>query len=98
MELLRSIPPDDVDRMLQVPSVSAIPQVQAIRAQIVTAEADLAAIQKRYLAKHPKNIQAATQINQLKESLKETLKNAGKILGTQYQAAIDTENEIERSA
>ena len=94
LELLRSIPPDDVDRMLQVPSVSAIPQVQAIRAQIVTAEADLAATQKRYLAKHPKNIQAATQISQLKESLKDTLKNAGKILGTQYQAALDSETKL----
>ena len=94
MELLRSIPPDDVDRMLQVPSVSAIPQVQLLRSQIVTAEAELAAIQKRYLAKHPKNIQAATQVKQLKESLKETLKNAGKILGTQYQAAIDTETKL----
>jgi succinoglycan biosynthesis transport protein ExoP len=92
--LLRSIPPDDVDRMLQVPSVSAIPQVQAIRAQIVTAEADLAAIQKRYLPKHPKNIQAVTQINQLKESLKDTLKNAGKIIGTQYQAALDSETKL----
>ena len=54
MELLRSIPPDDTDRMLQIPSVSAIPQVQAIRAQIVTAEADLAAIQKRYVPSIPK--------------------------------------------
>ena len=98
MELLRSIPPDDVDRMLQVPSVSAIPQVQALRNQIITAEAELAAAQKRYLAKHPKNIQAATQVNQMKESLKETLKNAGKILATQYQAATDNESEIERSS
>jgi succinoglycan biosynthesis transport protein ExoP len=94
MELLRSIPPDDVDRMLQVPSVSAIPQVQLLRSQIVTAEAELAAVQKRYLAKHPKNIQAGTQVKQLKESLKETLKNSGKILATQYQAATDTETKL----
>jgi len=97
MELLRSIPPDDVDRMLQVPSVSAISQVQVLRSQINTAEADLAAVQKRYLAKHPKNIQAATQVKQLKESLKETLKDAGKILATQYQAATDTENKLKEA-
>jgi polysaccharide biosynthesis transport protein len=97
MGLLRSIPPDDVDRMLQVPSVSAIPQVQVLRSQINTAEADLAAVQKRYLAKHPKNIQAATQVQQLKESLKETLKDAGKILATQYQAATDTENKLKEA-
>jgi polysaccharide biosynthesis transport protein len=94
MELLRTIPPDDVDRMLQVPSVSAIPQVQLLRTQIVTAEAELASVQKRYLAKHPKNIQAAAQVKQLKESLKETLRNAGKILATQYEAATDTETKL----
>ena len=94
IELLRSIPPDDADRMLQIASVSAIPQVQAIRAQIVTAEADLAGIQKRYGPQHPKNIQAVTQIKQLKESLTETLRNAGKILGTQYQSALDTETKL----
>jgi succinoglycan biosynthesis transport protein ExoP len=94
MELLRTTPADDVDRMLQIGSVSAIPQVQAIRAQIVTAEADLAAVQKRYGALHPKNIQASTQIKQLKESLKDTLRNAGKILSTQFQGALETEKKL----
>ena len=77
MELLRSTPANDVDRMLQIPSVSAIPQVQGLRGQIVAAEAELAGTQKRYLAKHPKNIQAVTQIRQLRDSLKDTLRNAG---------------------
>lgn len=97
MELLRSIPADDVDRMLQVPSVSAIPQVQALRNQIATSEADLAAVQKRYLAKHPKSIQAATQVKQLSESLKGTLQNSGKILATQFQAAADTEAKLNQA-
>ena len=94
IELLRSLPATDTDRMLQIPSVSAIPQVQAISTQIVNAEADLAAIQKRYGPLHPKNIQAATQINQLKGSLKDVLRNAGQILGTQYQSAKDAETKL----
>ena len=94
IEILRTIPPNDTDRMLQIASVGAIPQVQAIRAQIVTAEAELAGIQKRYGPQHPKNIQAVTQIKQLKGSLMETLRNAGKILGTQYQSAVDTEKKL----
>ncbi len=94
IEVLRTIPPDDTDRMLQIGSVSAIPQVQAIRTQIVTAEADLATVQKRYGPLHPKNIQAITQIKQLKESLKETLRNAGKILSTQFQSATETEKKL----
>ena len=94
MEILRTIPPDESARMLQIASVSAIPQVQAIRSQIVTAEADLAAIQKRYGPKHPKTIQALTQINQFKAALTETLRNAGEIVGTQYQSALDTEKKL----
>ena len=94
MEILRTIPPDESARMLQIASVSAIPQVQAIRSQIVTAEADLAGIQKRYGPKHPKTIQAVTQINQFKAALTETLRNAGEIVGTQYQSALDTEKKL----
>jgi succinoglycan biosynthesis transport protein ExoP len=94
MELLRTIPADDVERMLQIASVSAIPQVQALRTQIVTAEAELAATQKRYLSKHPKYIQGVTQIKQLKDSLKETLKSSGAILGTQYASALDSEKKL----
>ena len=35
-----------------------------------------------------------TQINQLKASLTETLKDAGKIVGTQYQSAAETEKKL----
>lgn len=94
IDLLRTIPPSDIDRMIQIPSVSAIPQVQTLRAQIVTAEADLAATQKRYLPQNPKTIQEVTQLNQLKASLKDVLRNAGEILGTQYQAAVDAEKKL----
>jgi succinoglycan biosynthesis transport protein ExoP len=97
MELLRSIPADDTERLLQIPSVSSIPQVQTMRAQIATAEAELAAVQKRYGPMHPKFVQAVTQVNQMKESLKETLRNAGTILSTQYQSAMDTEKKLNES-
>ena len=98
IELLRSLPATDTDRMLQIPSVSAIPQVQLISTQIVNAEADLAGIQKRYGPLHPKNIQAATQINQLKGSLKDVLRNAGQILGNAVSIGEGRGDQIERSA
>ncbi len=94
IDLLRTIPAEDIDRMVQIPSVSAIPQVQTLRGQIVNAEAELAATQKRYLPQHPKTIQVITQLNQLKSSLRDTLRNAGEILGTQYQAALDAEKKL----
>ena len=94
MNLLRKIPATDTDQLLQIPSVSAIEQVQALRAQIVTAEGNLAATQKRYLPQHPQTIQATTQLEQLRTALQGTLKNAGEILNTQYQAAVDAETKL----
>ena len=94
MDLLKKIPPTDIDQMLEIPSVSSIQQVQALRAQVVTAEANLAATQKRYLPQHPQTIQAITQLEQLKSALTDTLRNAGNILNTQYQAAVDAETKL----
>ena len=94
---LRNTPPDDIERMLQIPSVNAIPEVQALRGQIVTAESELAAMQKRYGPLHSKYLEAVTQVNQMKESLKKILKNAGQILASQYQTALDTQGKLEKS-
>jgi polysaccharide biosynthesis transport protein len=97
MQLLRDISPDDVERMVQIPSVSAIPQVQELRRQIVDAEAELASAQKRYGPMNPAFVQATTKVNQLKDALKETLKNSGTILSTQYEAAADAEKRLKES-
>jgi polysaccharide biosynthesis transport protein len=94
IEQFRRLRPDDIDGMLQIGSVAAIPQVASVRAQIVQAEAELAALKKRYLPLHPAYIKAVTTIQRLKESLQETLRDAGKILATQYASAQDTENKL----
>jgi succinoglycan biosynthesis transport protein ExoP len=94
IDTLRKIPANDTERMLQIGSVGAIPQVSDIRNQITNAEAELAALQKRYLPLHPKYIAAVTQIQRLKQSLQEALRNAGKILETQYASAKDAEGKL----
>jgi polysaccharide biosynthesis transport protein len=94
IETLRKIPVTDTQRMLQVGSVAAINQVADTRASVERAEADLAALQKRYLPLHPKYIAAVTQIQHLKQSLQDSLRDAGKILETQYAAAKDSEDKV----
>jgi polysaccharide biosynthesis transport protein len=94
IEQFRRLKPDDIDGMLQIGSVAAIPQVASVRGQIVQAEAVLAALKKRYLPLHPQYIKAVTTIQRLKESLQETLRDAGKILTTQYASANDTESKL----
>jgi len=94
LEQLKTLSPDDYDGILQVGSVAAIPDVAAIREKIVQAESDFASIQKRYLEKHPKYIQTKGQLEQLRQSLRTTLKNSGDILKKQYQGAADTEKKL----
>lgn len=94
LEHVRKIPASDVESLLQVGSVIAIPQVASIREQLVKAETDLSALQKRYLYKHPKQIAAVTQIDHLKASLHETLQGASNILERQYESAKDTELKL----
>ena len=91
---LRDIPANDLDRLTQIQSVAAIPQVEGLRGQIVTAETELAGVRQKYLPQHPKYIQAETQIKQLKDSLRNTLKDSGRILTTQYQGAKETETKL----
>ena len=94
IETLRKIPANDTERMLQIGSVAAISQVSESRALVEKAEADLAALQKRYLPLHPKYIAAVTQIQKLKQSLQEILRDASKMLETQYAAAKESEDKL----
>lgn len=94
LEHLRRLKPDDIDGMLQIGSVAAIPQVASVRSQISQAEAELAALKKRYLPLHPTYIKVATTIQRLKQSLQEDLQEVGKILPTQYASLKDTESKL----
>jgi capsular exopolysaccharide synthesis family protein len=94
IETLRKIPANDTARLLQIPSVAAIPEVSESRALVLRAEADLAGLQKRYLPLHPKYIAAVTQIQRLKQSLQDSLRDAGKILETQYASAKESEDKL----
>jgi polysaccharide biosynthesis transport protein len=94
IETLRKIPVNDTERLLQIPSVAAIPEVSESRALVLKAEAELAALQKRYLPLHPKYIAAVTQIQKLKQSVQDNLRDAGKILETQYASAKESEDKL----
>jgi polysaccharide biosynthesis transport protein len=94
IETLRKIPPSDTERMLQIGSVTQISEVSNRLGLVTKAEADLAALQKRYLPLHPKYIAAVTQIQSLKQSLKDALRDAGKILETEYAAAKESEDKM----
>lgn len=94
IETLRKIPPTDTQRMLQIGSVTAISSVASARGDLERAEADLATLQKRYLPLHPKYIAAVTAIQRYKQELQDALRDAQKILETQYSAAKESEDKL----
>ncbi|MFY9989157.1 MAG: polysaccharide biosynthesis tyrosine autokinase [Chthoniobacterales bacterium] len=94
IETLRKTPANDTQRMLQIGSVAALNQVATARGEVERAEADLAALQKRYLPLHPKYIAAVTTIQRYKQDLQDALRDAGKILEAQYSAAKESEDKL----
>jgi succinoglycan biosynthesis transport protein ExoP len=94
LEQLHRVRPDDIDGILHISSVAALPQVSQIRTQIVTAQAEFNALQKRYGRNHPRYIQAVTTIQGLQDSLRRTLQDVGNILATRFSEAKTTEAQL----
>ena len=84
----------DLERLLQVPAVSAAPEVQDLRNQLNAREAELAVIEKRYLYKHPRNIWAKNQIAQVRAALGRATNKAADVVTNSYRAAKETEDSL----
>jgi succinoglycan biosynthesis transport protein ExoP len=95
IEQVRAIGPDNVEEALRIGSVAAIPQVAETRSQLTEAETELAALQDRYLHKHPKHIAATKKIESLRRTLAANVAKAGDILRRQYEAALQTELKLQ---
>lgn len=97
IEQVRAIGPDNVEEALRIGSVAAIPQVAETRSQLSEAETELAALEDRYLHKHPKHIAAVKKIESLRRSLAANVGKAGDILRRQYEAALQTEAKLQEA-
>lgn len=95
IEQVRAIGPDNVEEALRIGSVAAIPQVAETRSQLTAAETELAALEDRYLGKHPKHIAATKKIESLRRTLAANIAKAGDILRRQYEAALQTELKLQ---
>lgn len=97
LEQVQRVDPKNVDQLLAIGSVSELPQVAGLRDQLVAAEAELAVLKERYLAKHPKHIAAASKITNLRASLQSATAKAGDLLNQQYEAAKQNESKLEEA-
>ena len=97
IEQLKSIKEGNYEELLNIKSVSALPQVALIREQLVNAETEIGSIKERYLPKHPNYIAASTRIANLKQSLGVEAGKAGDTLSRLYEASAEAEGKLEQA-
>jgi succinoglycan biosynthesis transport protein ExoP len=83
----------NVDKLLTVPSIANHATVQDLKKEIQSLEANIATLAQRYKDKHPKMIQAHTQLAEVKSNLRQ---NVLKLPG-QMQSEFEKTSSQERS-
>lgn len=84
----------DADELLTIPSIANHPTVLEIKNQISNVNAGIAALSQRYKDKHPKMIQARSQLAELNRSMKESVLRLPPLLQSQYQNSIESEKNL----
>ncbi|MEI6715460.1 MAG: polysaccharide biosynthesis tyrosine autokinase [Verrucomicrobiota bacterium] len=82
------------EHLLLLSAVSTQPEVENLRKQIQEKEAEFFVLKERYLEKHPRYIQAETQIKDLKAALRTAATRAGEKVAQSYQAAKTMEAKL----
>ena len=92
VEKLTGHPPED---FLAISSVADAQSVIEAGKQVMVVRGEIGDLSKRYLPKHPKYIQAMSALKEVQEVLDRTIMEAAGAVGTQYRAALETENKLE---
>lgn len=85
------------ERLLELPSVSALPGVVELKRRFEEQAATVAMLSERYKPGHPKQAAARSQLEALRTSLHETLVKSGDLINTAYEAATVTENKLQQA-
>lgn len=91
---LKDIKSTDIDGMLKLASVAALPDVAQLRAAVSSKEGDFAAVKERYLELHPKYKAALSELTELRNKLRTAVASAGDTLRQQYNTFAETEQKL----
>jgi polysaccharide biosynthesis transport protein len=94
---LQNLVGEPPERLLSLPSVASAAEVIEVRRKISAKEAELGTLGLRYLAAHPKYIEAKSNLLELKTNLEEAVRKAADLVGTQLEAAQTTEAKLEEA-
>ena len=86
---------DDPAQLQTIPSIANHPTVVDIRNQITTLNANLANLSQRYKDKHPRMIQAKSQLAELQRSLREAVLRLPPLLKSEYNSVTANEQSLE---
>lgn len=87
----------NVDALLTLPAVANDPALIALRLNLSKAEDDFAALRQRYKEKHPKYIQAQSQISALLNDLTNTVLKTAQKMKTNLDVARAAEDALEKA-
>ena len=86
---------DDPAELLTIPSIANHPTVVEIRNQITTLNASLANLSQRYKDKHPRMIQARSQLAELQRAQREAVLRLPPLLKSEYNSVVANEKSLE---
>jgi capsular exopolysaccharide synthesis family protein len=85
------------DMSLALPAVANHPIVIEIRSRIASQESELANLKQRYREKHPKYLQAQSQLSELKSGLEKAILSVVQSVGAAYENAKTAEEALEQA-
>lgn len=85
------------EKLLALPSIAGAEEVGELRRKINDKETEIAALSRRYKAEHPKFIQAASEVAELKSTLAQAILKVAQTMSAALDAAQITESKLEQA-
>ncbi len=85
---------NDPDTLLTIPSIANHPSVVEVRNQVTSLNAAIANLAQRYKDKHPRMVQAHSQLDELKHGLREAVLRLPPLLQAEYNNIVANEKSL----
>lgn len=85
------------EALLVLPVVATDPLIMNIQANISKSESEFANLRQRYKEKHPKYIQASSQLAEWRKELYSAVRKIGQTVEVSYESAVAAETELDKA-
>ena len=88
---------NDINALMVISAVANDPRVTEIRSNIAKQESEVANLKQRYLEKHPKLIQAQSELAEWKNALQKAILNVPRTVRSAYESSRAAEQALEQA-